>query len=1068
MPVTIAGPTPVSAATSRNLVRDGRFLQVEKYWRDLTLGVNAAVLLVSQKAYTDIGHHWSNIWDVDGDTPAARLTHNIELLGQGWFVDASKNQSVTGYPIGWPPVESGDHGYGINTNGLVYGELGQDVEFESVGVVNLNFLSVRDNIGRCGEIGAAFDVELRPQNIAGAESLVATFFDAPHGNWVRRSHDFNIEKPGKYRLIMKGVPNDPVHPICGSFIADIVLAYRHKPTATGIAVTPIKGSGDDLTLEANANGYFPSFRFFLTDSISSTLLRHFPVTFEIKQPAASGSHFEHQRNSHLLQVESDIEAIVVMPATTLRAGSPPAGAASDELLVKADGQIIATIKLVVKQASLPDHQGEAETVLKARVAYLSGDAQSAASQTRFRHALSVDVRDAKGGRATKGHVTFKVVNADNGSAGYLTQSEEGSWTTISLEKRTQLDVSVNDGRAKVWLWGQNSSAYPGHLKIEAHVQGKREPTVVFYENVWPTQTALTLSKEQGDGQTVYQGEQPAPLRIRAVRADKTSVGVAREWLHWTIDTPSLMQFEQVPSGSSIEWENGESVWTRTDPDGHASAPHIHLTAGSVGTAKVSVASPVAQTAEFTLNLKLNEPRIKYHLVRVDEESEIAVNTETDVSVKVLDSAGMGVPNVHVRAAVESRSDLANAKIMPTAPASVVTNQDGVATFKVVARKNGTFVLKFETDKAQFILLTLYATGHLVTSTLTVTLGRQLTLIPGQPTTDHPVSIHLSPPDDGIPLVNFKVSPQRNDGLYVWQDGTWVHEGNLPFRDSVAYLGKLRIGAASPPNPAEFKIRFTIPGHESTLHDEATIKVGGLTYALLHPATSSKTNRLPVDSDSEIGNDPSMYVQVYTDSGHNSPAANAQVKFLLDIEAPNHTSDEVAFTEGSKAEHVGTSRADGKCPLPAIKIARNFTGDFQVSVYAGTSSAADGVFYFQALAASPPQVIRFDSDETPKKLHPITYGEDHAAGRVQVFTDAKSTVPAHSGTVNFAINGASTATARFAGRDGVYNQQQASARINAKGWAKIPPLKVQQEGTLTIDATIGSLPSVSHTFTVEDD
>ncbi|WP_395757002.1 Ig-like domain-containing protein [Achromobacter sp. EB05] len=1066
MPVKISGPAPVRATTSKNLVRDGRFLEVEKYWRDLTEGNAAAIRLFSQKAYPDPGHHWSNIWDVDGDTPTARAVHDIELLGKGWFEYAAAHREWTGYPIGWPPVESGDRGFAINTNGWGYGELGQDVDLPIAGMVNLNFLSVRDNIHNCGTLGASFDVELRPQGVTGGESLVATFFDTAHGDWMRRSHDFNIEKPGKYRLIMKGVPNDPISPICGSFVADIVLAYRHKLKALGIQA-PIKGSGDNLTLEANANGYFPSFKFFLFDVISGTLLRHFPVTFEIKQPAASGSHFEHQSDSHLLQVESDTEANVVMPATTLRAGSPPASAASDELLVKADGQVIATIKLVVKQASLPDHQGEAETVLKARFAYLSGDAQSAASQTRFRHALSVDVRDAKGGRATKGHVTFKVVNSDNGAAGYLTESEDGSWTTISLEKRTQLDVPVNDGRAKVWLWGQNSSAHPGHLKIEAHVQGKLEPTVAFHENVWPTQTALTLSKEQGDGQTVYQGELPAPLRIRAVRADNTSVGADGEWLHWTIDTPSLMQFEPVPSGSSIEWENGESVWTRTDPDGHASAPRIHVTAGSVGTAIVSVASPVAQTAVFTLNLKLNEPRVRYHLVRVDQESEIAVNTETDVSVKVMDNAGKGVPNVHVRAAVESRSNLANATITPTAPASVVTNQEGVATFKVVARKSGTFALKFETDKAQFIVLYLFATGHLVTSTLTVTLGRQLTLLPGQPTADHPVSIHLSPPDDGIPLVNFKVSPQRNDGLYVWQDGTWVREGNLPFHDSVAYLGKLRIGAASPPNPAEFKIRFTIPGHESTLHDEATIKVGGLAYVQLHPATSSDTNRLKVDSDSEIGNDPSMYVQVYTDSGHNSAAANAQVKFLIDIEAPNHTSDEVAFTEGSKTEHVGTSRADGKCPLPAIKIARNFTGDFRVSVYAGTSSTADGVFYFQALTASPPQVIKFDPDETLKTLHPKVYDEDREAGRVQVYTDARSTVPAHSGTVNFAINASSTATARFAGKDGAYDQQQSSSRINAKGWAKVPPLKVKQEGTLIIDATIGVL-STSHTFTVKDD
>lgn len=546
----------------KNLVVDGRFELVDQRLRNDADQSDQVVI--------DGGKQWSPGWAVTGGNG-----NNVELLGKGWFDKMDKSSRV-GFSVGWPPdgLDGVAIRFAVNPNGQVhYGEMSQTIRLRK-GTVNVNFLAVRNNFGNCGKGDGTYNVILKKVN--GSDPLTHTVTDrgrgvdlhGPDGHWVRHSFDWKIEADGSYIFTIEGVRNDVIDATCGSFITDIFLGYRSTPHVSN--VEGAEGTEPYRFIRAKAEQHFPPLSFLLVDTEESALLRNHEVTLEIRDPEASGIHFEKGDRAKFVG-RTNGDGVLTLGGRSMMAGAKPE--TTGQLVVVIDGTEI--YKLGLRVEARAPIVGVAASVERIPSSYSSGDEQNAISRTRFSRPLKVAVSDVNFQSATTGEVTFKISKGNAHVKGYLSETPL-EWDAASKTDRgQQLNVSVNAGFAQVWLIGNYAGTEPmAELIVTAQVKGKTTASVSFTEHVWALNTAFSLHQMSGNGQQLKPGDPIQPLKVK-LEVRSTHHGVPHEWLKWTNNNPHDLRFRLIDMLSdSYHKEDDQTVWTRTDADGLAHAPAL--------------------------------------------------------------------------------------------------------------------------------------------------------------------------------------------------------------------------------------------------------------------------------------------------------------------------------------------------------------------------------------------------------------------------------------------------------------------------------------------------------------
>jgi hypothetical protein len=189
-----------------NLLQNGNFSHTN---------VNAAtatavgVFPISAVAGANINLDFARPWTCLNDT--------LKLVGEEYWSN----------PVNTEEIEAPDSKVAINLNGYGNpGVLSQEVDLHE-GEVSVDFKSIRNSFGYCGNASGKFMVSLRADSGGGVLSSEFTDEDfAQQGKvWASRNAKFKVGTAGKYYLEFQTSATDQISPICGSFIADVKLTY---------------------------------------------------------------------------------------------------------------------------------------------------------------------------------------------------------------------------------------------------------------------------------------------------------------------------------------------------------------------------------------------------------------------------------------------------------------------------------------------------------------------------------------------------------------------------------------------------------------------------------------------------------------------------------------------------------------------------------------------------------------------------------------------------------------------------------------------------------------------------
>ena len=888
---------------------------------------------------------------------------------------------------------------------------------------------------------------------------------AVESEWLMESHPVYIgsgwqhartsvwEAQREYSQVYLSFKGDKRGNACGAVISGIkVLSVGGAQTDK---ITFTSSEGDTIYAETDAPVKKGITLTFLS---GETPLAGANVSLTIEDPNHTKGHFVGS-DAVVIYATDDNGRIVVAPNTVIAGGE-----GTIYIYATVNGQKLMVATIIVKKGSVQPSGHPAFSVVKLASARAGGDEQQTRSGTVFARPLVVSVRAKEAGQlADSGKVTF-LVSHNGGTTGYLTTNASDSWNNVSMREGTgSVDATVEAGTASIWLWGQHDSSAPyGDFSVAAMV--KEHPTsklVTFKERVWLKSTDFILAPISEQQPDVVSGRSPDPLTAKLTAGKLSPQPVAKEWLHWTIDPADSLTFIKPNDSNTFEWENERSVWTLTGADGKATTPGLKVVGNPVvdERARVTVATPLAaQALTFTLNLHPAKEVTKY-TIHWRGAKKLRVGHEQMFAVTVLDSEGKGVGDVEVHAESLNRELTVSPAFSRTA---VSPDADvGKALFGLRATPSGNYQLKLSTKYAESITIPIFAGDQVQDVHLHLEKGSNLSIGLDEKLEGDPVVLRLQPTDSSLTKLDFLIKPLGTKShllARIDESDNWSLQGQLQrgtdgeFRIKALHLATHEL---DPGDPTSYDIEFKFRDREDIASVVVRVTVGEGIYVVMHPdrVGDSLEHAIPLEYNTQTSAEDAMYVAVFKDKNHDTPADGVSLVFTI-VNTANTSFPAKFAKSGSTVEHGVSVR--GKCYLPPLKVPAGQV-TFTVTVHEGHGSAPIGIWYFRA---SPPLVAK--RIEFAMRVHSVAAQQVHQSiDQVTVYSDETGRHTVFGGVVTFSIAAGSARGATFARPDGVFPTPtekavlNATARINTKGVAKVPAIWLPHTGKLILHASVGT-------------
>lgn len=959
----------------------------------------------------------------------------------------------------------------LNGNGLS-GLIGRQTnESLSEGqTVEVTWFAALDNNHACAApsythtVQLAEKVEHSGSDVPVAGELFVNLSVTRSDGWRKFRETFTVKGSGLRYLSFKGDKNGGA---CGVVISGV------KVVVVGGGDDVVKVAGDG---EVSAKPKFPVTRIDFTVTRNDQPLKNTLVEIRIDGADTTGTQFVGGESSYTVHTGADGKAFI--PANEIIAGT----AGRVKLVAEVSGHTLALTIIVIKnEGDVTPISGAAYSLKKVDSTYASGDDQNAPTKTRFSRMLTVSVWDRDNRPATSGEVTFTVTSSSADTKGFLASNDGDTFDTVSTAGKTSLGAPVNQGFAKIWLWGQYGlSSGSGQLVVKANGKDLHGSEVGFSEQVWPSADSLTLTKTQGDEQSVLTGQAPTALTVRLASGANAVRG---EWLHWTSDT-SALTFTHSADTDSFVWSDAKSIWVRTDASGVASVSGIEaISSSATADAKVTVTSSVAASVVFTLHLNPAASTSKYEIVWEDLEA-LPVDTEVSRTVLVRDRVTQArLGGVSVLAEIDSKNDSAKIVLTPSTQTTKSTPDAdlGRATFQLMASKEGASHLKLsvQADKNSVADVTLVANRNAVRKHLIFSTPDHLTISPASGGTSeiNPIRIFLQPADADITQIEYEVKPTGDHALLRVQEGSGAKKthGSLTAANGQFVVPALAVSDSivNSSDEKKYTITFSVKGHPTIDPITCYVDFADGVYVHRFPEQITRTDPYPLDAGSRVENDSKLYVVTSQDKDGDIVVPHVKLRFHITVTAPVGADQRnVVFVNSQSDVEEASTDDSGKCFLPAMEI-KNWSGSFEVAIYNGVGASAVDRWYFQVTPPRPPALIIFNRNRSTLEVsHP--YELSDPVDTVTVYADLQKTSTVRGGTVNFSIRPDGATKASFKGPNGKYVDGEGkpillmSSRISSNGKAPVPPLRAPHAGTLTLDATVSNIAPAVGAYKVGED